>query len=1523
MQWTSQIRDVLKRDPEVLFIDPAHPPGPLDEIKFWKSKADNLDLIHAQLQSDAVCEIMEDLEKTSSSYLDSFKKIQDEVRLAKDESRDNYRFLMPLRPIVETIRGASGPEEFEVLGNTFRKLFHAIYLIWTRSKYYNTTGRLVVLIREACNDLVEVCRNYITAKEILLIEPSEAVEKLRNVMVICGAFKRSYFSYKNKVSSTHPDNPWRIQLAALFHRLDQFLERVRDVLELVNLGITFSKLSTVKIGGTRGAHLSHDIVLVFEDFKSIHEHFREISYDMLDIEQKQFEEDFRRFRDVVKEQERRIGSIMGKAFEETSTIESSINLIESFHSFLEREIVQRELEKKEMEIIQRYVYDLKQVQMIFIQHKDRPPTLSNMPPTAGALTWSNGLLERITSPLNKIHEVNETLLQTSEGRSANRLFDSISKNIRQYQLNEYEKWAATVSTVYSEKLGEYLLKRDEAGLLFVNFDPQLVRILREVNYISKINSILPESEQFEIPDEASLLFQQVEQYRNQTTNLEIVKNLYNKTVSNLVEVERPLVQKQLEAIDRVLHLGLSQLTWTSVDKDNFIGRIMTMAQEISKIHDTLKTNVDYIRELLVDWSESPFFQYNESRALSVKDFTAKYEEVKKTRMEKFQADALTIHQKLEQSFSVLSDISKSDQIWIDYVIYVNDIIIEGLCHFVVESMKIVRDQIDSDFIKTHETARPLLEIQLCLDRHMDNSSFVARFNPSVESVDGESSDSLNALVHSWIEDFISVAALIARLDTPELDYVEDIRESMRIHNLRHEIENQLEKSFVECNTFKQTFLDFSFLFETDPDQAFSEWIEQNQELEKRDFEIYLTEYKKQIHRYENIEEQLISLPTSNIRDRWLKIDSRPIKSSLKDICIHWKNMFMKHLLHKVESTLEDLYSFMNTVQGGLEKKVEDGDVDTLKEVMGYIRNVKTRAEATVKSSEDNEAQSNVPDVEIASRRMFQPLNNIIALLKEHQCEVNDQIMDQLECAPDKWKTLYQKALDKRENLSKLQDKEANNIKGQILIFNDKVQQFQIDFFNSQAFQWGNDFSNTYSSIDVWYHKILKIQNEAAELHHLQELFDLVPMEYKELRTCMEDIKLLKQLWDMNFHVQSQFNDWMKTPFQKADVNFFLDETKKLLRTLNAFPMKMKSWKSFSGLSTHMENMKTSLPLILSLRDPAMRNRHWQDLLKETHKQGTIDPENSSFSLQEFIDLGLHAYEDVVLGIVEKATRELGIENQLIKIEDTWETMELEYIQHEELNCPVLGSVEEVVENLEDNQVKLQNLAGNRFVVFFSERVLKWQTVLGTVDSIIILWIEVQKTWENLYPIFVLSEDIKVQLPEDAKRFKEVDDSWRALMSAANDVTNVIEACYEDTIQKRLDTDRNLSDKLSELQLKLEMCEKSLAEYLEKKRKAFPRFVSYAFLIRREGEDSDLYLLPFCLYNRFYFVAPADLVDILSKGSFPHLVMPHMPKLVDAISTLTFDGDSNVAVGLISTDDEVRISSTFFFLALRIYVLTKY
>jgi dynein heavy chain len=78
---------------------------------------------------------------------------------------------------------------------------------------------------------VQACK-YIPGAELLQMDPNEACDKLRTALKVLGSFKSHYFAYKAVSAAECPSSPWRFQNSIIFGRLDTFLERCADMMEL-------------------------------------------------------------------------------------------------------------------------------------------------------------------------------------------------------------------------------------------------------------------------------------------------------------------------------------------------------------------------------------------------------------------------------------------------------------------------------------------------------------------------------------------------------------------------------------------------------------------------------------------------------------------------------------------------------------------------------------------------------------------------------------------------------------------------------------------------------------------------------------------------------------------------------------------------------------------------------------------------------------------------------------------------------------------------------------------------------------------------------------------------------------------------------------------------------------------------------------------------------------------------------------------------------------------------------------------
>ena len=81
----------------------------------------------------------------------------------------------------------------------------------------------------------------------------------------------------------------------------------------------------------------------------------------MDIEKREFDDDFFEFRQSIKELDRRVSAVLTQAFDDCDTIVGKFKLLESFEGLLSRPIILDELERKQIVLIELYKNDLKKV----------------------------------------------------------------------------------------------------------------------------------------------------------------------------------------------------------------------------------------------------------------------------------------------------------------------------------------------------------------------------------------------------------------------------------------------------------------------------------------------------------------------------------------------------------------------------------------------------------------------------------------------------------------------------------------------------------------------------------------------------------------------------------------------------------------------------------------------------------------------------------------------------------------------------------------------------------------------------------------------------------------------------------------------------------------------------------------------------------------------------------------------------------------------------------------------------------
>lgn len=73
---------------------------------------------------------------------------------------------------------------------------------------------------------------------------------------------------------------------------------------------------------------------------------------------------------------------------------------------------------------------------------------------------------------------------------------------------------------------------------------------------------------------------------------------------------------------------------------------------------------------------------------------------------------------------------------------------------------------------------------------------------------------------------------------------------------------------------------------------------------------------------------------------------------------------------------------------------------------------------------------------------------------------------------------------------------------------------------------------------------------------------------------------------------------------------------------------------------------------------------------------------------------------------------------------------------------------------------MQAMLQTKQVKFFHRQVRVLQGQLTQADTVLLIWLEVQRTWAYLESIFMGSDDIHHQLPEETLRFHTIDTDFK-------------------------------------------------------------------------------------------------------------------------------------------------------------------
>jgi len=1012
------------------------------------------------------------------------------------------------------------------------------------------------------------------------------------------------------------------------------------------------------------------------------------------------------------------------------------------------------------------------------------------------------------------------------------------------------------------------LKREDNELLRVNFDPALIRLLRETRYFLQLDQSVPQS--------ASDVFSKDETYRSWICSLDMIVYKYNNIKTCLHPVEEPLVINGIKKIDETLKPAIDDLIWKSPNIDKFIQAATDIVNSVDTVVQKMKGDVAKIRNILHHF-DKPLLE-RKNKPMPPEDFKPFHEANIQNKEQEIKQEGQAIN-RLIKEISEATKADKKSQIWKNYVDYINEIIITGIIKAIETSLNDLNNNIDPDSIKRRDLP-PLFEIRMQLDRNQ------VQYEPEIE--DPDKPGTIVSTINAWIRDFTKLATVIGRLDGPG-DFLTEIRDSFEIRFALSNVADSSTWIVDETGKYKEKFVQYSYLWNSDPKEIFNTFLEQEVDKEKElytqnqqsinpdavapvvpakktdagkntekdlvdefilfdDKMVLLKSVTANLPRLSKFDEKIVNLRAlqyeiSQIKTPhdigWLRVEAAPLKKAL-DVKVTSAIKVYTDFLHlQVKQTLKNLREFVKNTNEGIKKNPaqDEHNAELLMSVMKTISEVRMVEEGG------------------KTEKLVKRLHNMVALLKKQAgVTLEEDYQNAIDAAYTQYYETSRRVFEVKAAILPLITKEKAAIKKRIDQFVVQVQGFRNEFLQKVPTNYDdrmeiNQVNANYDILTDYYNRLIKIEAEAKDYENLETLFELEQTSYKQLKDCRIDLKNVKTFWDAVAMVTYQYNDWKQKSWKSIKADLLQETNKMLTSQIKVLPREVKAYKGFAVLEKRVKNMQTLLPLISSLHSEFMEQRHWNEIMQITGKE--VEPFSATFSFNDILNMELYEYETAVNEVVDKAQKEAKIEKKLKQIDSNWIKQEFEFYDEREYETKLFLPLDMMMEMLDTNQMDLMGMMSQgKYVEFFKHTVEDWRERLKLVDNVTKVWLKVQKNWKRLVNIFIKSEDIRIQLPEDTKKFETLDKDFREMMIEVAQSPGVLSQCSADR-----------EELLTENLKVLEQCEKALNEYLEEKKKSFPRF---------------------------YFVSNQALLDILANGNNPHKVVEYLGDCFDGMKDLKFN-----------------------------------
>ena len=1361
-------------------------------------------------------------------------------------------------------------------------------------------------------------------------------EKLRDASLALRSWKTNYLKVRESIERSNRDARWEFDRERLFSRTDHIARVCDDLGEMLAASLDFQTFLSPKFRAVTLDQVGFDDAM--RRVSNMNNRIIRCSFNAFDPSKAEDWADcVQVFNGDRVRIERVVRSFIDQSFKHSTSAKAAFELLHSFRAMFNtptllknsgsigagrddtcnresssirtspvRDVLNKQMRDTTRDILDQFGREIDQTQHYFYTQRRNVPLLRNQSGVSGKIAWSRALFVSVrrTMRIFKYTSLGEDI-QSLAALDIENKYLHFSKSVLDYEKELVRKWSSEVVDESLTSLRSFILIKDPMpGLLCVNgglsqlsvptfrpnFHENLSVLMHEAKSISQLGH--------EIPSAAKDFVLQEDVYRYHLNSLKDVCSEYSRVTSGLTYQEFTLLKKQLMELEEVFEPGCSKLNWNALGFNTFIYSVRCAIDSFERTVLEVRRISKSIEELTETISELNFFspsytmeaENDVGELPELADVMCTLERARDEIMERAVG-------KYKEVSNLLSDIE--------------------FCVIGTRSKKAVEMQAFYEF--SEKGVYRALVRAICSSLRSFQRNFVSRrgvgngafFRCSIklcsqDVVISPSLEDISTQLSSFVDSIQNIGSKFTRwmhgtcievLQTQCVD--DDERSDEEYDGCYYYCEGTEDSDILTTadSSVQKTEEDaFGITFSRDLKAtiAFNKsTLGSRRAIERLSRKIakYVESWGKFRHAT-NTKDRKDSLKTftelsglefapldesfglfNQYKSRVLadskrqrtvscaKIDATPLIIGIARECDIWIKELSRisaardrKVLAEINSKIQDVNDIINAVPSSM---------DEIKVFLRLVQDIRIDWETEIKILKIRDR--------IQLRLRAQPEEPLSPSSTTNHTSGCSDMKGVLETLAN-WKAFEEKIERVDVDFQHVRMKFEDQLREELNIFESTCEETRINMlkYGPASGESLLDLHVGALRLNEFKSKIVDLCSRRDALRDSEKVFQFSPRQFSslvELRSTIEEYESCYALFEK---FDSKVKLFSCVPWDSIDIEqlgAIAHESKRDCESnVTETP---KTLELIMSIKNSIALFEETLDLFCILKSPAMRPRHWEELARLAKTSITL----TTVSLEDVLKLRLYEHAQHVREITNRAEREMKIEDDLIKLSTDWEDAQFDLrplardSREAREKTLILCSVDEITLSLEDSSLTLQSMSASKHAAAFRDTVQSWEYKLAHVSDVLEAWIGTQRRWMYLQSIFCGADDIRAQLPHEADQFDQIDLAWREIMRSTKETleSKIMDSCR---VEGRL-------QHLKELSSQLESCQKSLSQYLNTKRDAFPRF---------------------------FFISDDELLSILGTSD-PTLVQEHMLKLFDNCAKLIFGPNNESIIGLMSSEGE--------------------